>query len=186
MSKLRVNLAGRTYLVNVLSFQSGIYQTIASAQTRSKAVHFPIKVNQPDIDFSVIFSSEADYQQFQEAVRRHQQMALSSTRLLTLNWPERSIVNWTGVIKNFQSGGSRRNYAPRANFTVQLVDSLASNRVQVASIAPPWQTIYGGIGMKDAVLQLPSQALDNFMMSAYGTTNPLEGGVDSVPWDWVD
>lgn len=184
MSKLRVTMLGGTYLMNVLSFQSGVYQTVASAQTKSMAVHFPIKVNQPDIDFSVIFSNENDYQNFQEAVRRHQQIALQTSRVLTLNWPERNIVNWTGVIKSFKAGGARYNYAPRANFTVQLIDSLASDRVELASWATPWQNIYGANGAVDAVLRLPSAALDQFLLGAIGTTNPLENGVASVPYWW--
>lgn len=184
MSHLQITILNRTYLMNVLSFQSGVYQSIASAQTKHLAVHFPIKVNQPDIDFTVIFSSEASFQGFQDAVRYHQQMALATNRLLTLNWPERSIDNWTGLIKKFQAGGARRNYAPRAQFTVQLVDSMSSSRVMSASTAAPWQTIYGGAGgPADGVLQLPTEGLTNFLNQFPGG-NALAQGVASVPWWW--
>lgn len=184
MSRLKIGIGGRTFLMNVLEFSSPTYQTIASAQTKTKAVHFPIKVNQPDVHFSVIFSSEADFERFQMAIRYHQQLALGTNRLLTLSWPERDINNWTGVVKTFKAGGARRNYAPRAELVVQLVDSLASERVEFASVGTPWQTVYGGIGMVDAVLDLPSQLLDQWLSQNFGTSNLLENGVASVPYWW--
>ena len=56
--------------------------------------------------------------------------------MVNLNWPERNINNWSGLITKFQAGGMRANPAPRASFTVYLFDSFISQYSELASIAP--------------------------------------------------
>lgn len=162
MSKLTLTTTGGQWQLNVLTFSSPLYGTVTSAQTKTMAMHFPIKVTQPDVEFSVIFRSEGDYEGFQRFVRNHQQEALAKGAggLCTLNWPQRNIDNWTGVIKKFKAGGMRSNVAPRASFTVDLVDSMVSTRTDISTIPNLfWETIFGR-GMPDGVLGLPS-ALEN-------------------------
>ena len=62
---------------------------------------------------------------------------------VTINWPQRSIYNWTGLIKNFQGGGKRGNYTPRAKFTIDLVDSLVSTRTSLSSLSTNIEEIFG-------------------------------------------
>jgi hypothetical protein len=159
MSQLQVSLPGVSYLLNVIGFSSMVYETIAGAQTNTLMVYFPIKYDQPDVTFDVVFASEIDFQNFQAFVRTSQQQAVANASLVTLNWPQRNINNWTGTIRSFQAGGMRFNPAPHARFSVDLVDSIVNQRTEFASIATPWQAIYGGVGMPpDAVLAPPNQA----------------------------
>lgn len=104
MSQLTISSTTTTFHLNVVSFSSPIYGTIASTQVKRMAIYFPIKLVQPDIQFDVVFATEADYEAFQRFVRLHQIIALSSVSLITMNWPERNIVNQTGFIRHFEAG----------------------------------------------------------------------------------
>lgn len=153
---VRTTYAGQRSL-NVLRFSSPIFGTMVGAQTKRMAVWFPIKTQQPEIEFEVIFNSVAAYNDFQQFVRITQLNGLvnDGDPGVTLWWPQRGILNWTGVIKNFVGGGKRFVYAPRALFTVDLVDSLVSRRTTVNSIAPIFDTVYG-LGMADGLLSAPT------------------------------
>jgi hypothetical protein len=59
------------------------------------------------------------------------------------------------VIKSFQGGGERFVYAPRARFSVDLIDSFVSTRTTIASQAPIFDTVYG-LGSPDGMLQIPT------------------------------
>lgn len=157
MSKLTIATNEASWSLNVMSFSAPVHAEMSTAQVKTMAMHFPIRVSQPDMQFSVMFASEVDYENFQRFVRRHQLQAQNSARLLTLNWPQRNITNWTGVIRKFKAGGARRNYAPRATFVVDLVDSMVSQRTELAQLGNTnWQAIYG-VGMgPDSVLGAPS------------------------------
>jgi hypothetical protein len=50
----------------------------------------------------------------------------------------------------------RFNVMPQGDFVVDFVDSMVTNRVQSASVAAPWESIYGGIAMPGGVLNEPS------------------------------
>lgn len=190
MSRLTLSSPTTTIQLNVVAFSSPIYQAIASSQTRTRAVHFPIKISQPDIKFTVVFRSEQTFQNFQGFVRAHQQNLLGVQQLLTLNWPERNIDNWTGIIAKIQAGGERRNYVPRVDFTVDLVDSFVSTRTELASRAASWQAIYGGFGLvpgngfggsspADTVFTVPTLAQSGQYYP--GGANPMAAGYGSVP-----
>lgn len=181
MSHLVISSSTQEISMNVLAFASPLYASISSAQTRTKAVHFPIRVTQPDIEFTVIFSSEKKFEEFGRFVRVHQHNSLGVPSLLTLNWPQRNIVNWTGFIEKFQAGGARRNYTPRATFQVTLITSMVSSRTEIASLASPWQAIYGGIGLgPDAVLSPPTAAQQQDLQENFGPF-PLSG-TDNGIW----
>ena len=160
MSFLHLAMGTRGYQLNVLSFSSPIFGSMASAQTREMAMWFPVKADQPELKLDVQFRSEEDFEDFQRFVRGHQQRVLfnpSPINTVWLNWPERNIDNWTGVIKAFKAGGERFVFAPRASFIVSLIDSMVSSRTDIASLVPNWRTIYGeGMG-PGAVLAPPTQ-----------------------------
>lgn len=159
MSRLRLATTQGKWELNVLTFSSPIHGTISTAQTKMMAHHYPIKCTQPEIQFSVVFPNEQTYESFQRFVRAHQQDALKTTRLVWLDWPERNINNWTGVIRQFKAGGMRFNPAPHATFVVDLVDSMVSARTDAASLGPLlWRLIYGAGMGPDSVLGAPTLA----------------------------
>jgi hypothetical protein len=125
------------FRLNVLSFSSPIFGSINGVQTKRTMRWYPIKANQPEIQFDVQFIDERDYETFQKLVRNSQVWSLEAPRpMVNLNWPERNINNWSGLITKFQAGGMRANPAPRASFTVYLFDSFISQYSELASIAP--------------------------------------------------
>lgn len=169
MSQLRVTADNQDeFFMNVLSFSSPIFGDMTSAQTRSQKQYFPIKAYQPEINFDVIFPSEKEYEAFQNYVRVNQvnsQSAQPGHVGVTLNWPQRSIINWTGVITKFKAGGMRRNYTPRASFQVQLVDSLVSNQTQMSSFGADWTALFTGgeLSALQSVVSLGQSILAQFI-----------------------
>lgn len=177
MSKLFLANTKANWRLNVVSFSSPVFGEISTAQTKTMAHYFPVRCNQPQIQFSVQFVSEVEYETFQRFVRDHQLDTIKTTRLVWLNWAERNIDNWTGVIRSFRAGGMRRNFAPRASFVVDLVDSMVSNRTSISAIPPTlWQTIYGSGMGPDAVLSPPT-AFEN-SLSLQQTGEDLNGNVN--------
>lgn len=173
MSQLFLANNQANWRLNVVAFSSPISSMMQTVQTKKMAHHFPIRYVQSQIQFTVQFPSEQEFEQFQRFVRSHQQQALLNTKLLWMNWPERDIDNFTGVIKSFRAGGMRYNFAPRASFVVDLVDSLAAHRTELASLPQLlWRTIYGAGMGPDAVLGPPS-ALENSMY--YSPQGPVFG-----------
>lgn len=154
---LRSPALGAEYALNCTSFSSGLSSLMSSVQTKTMAQHFPVKAQQPEVDFDIVFRDEATYEEFQEFVRQHQLKALrgSANPEVVLWWPQRDINNWTGLIKNFKAGGQRFNPAPRARLTVDLVDSVYSLRTHLSSIAAPLWTI-AGYGSSSGMLQPPT------------------------------
>ena len=167
---VRSSYAG-TFALNVVAFNSPLYGTMMSGQTRNYMVYFPVKCQEPDIEFDVQFASILDYEGFQAFVRTVQKGALINALEpgVTLYWPERNILNWSGTIRNFIGGLSRFQYAPRAKFAVDLVDSMVSVRTQIQSLAPIFDTIYGW-GSSQGVLNLPGGT-----QSPVVALNPLPG-----------
>lgn len=132
--------------LNVLSFHSTVFNSFMSAQTKNYLVHFPVKTNQPGIKFSVQFANETDYETFQRFVEKHHWAALSNSYKnpeVKLWWPERGIENYTGYIDEFQMGGERFNVAPKAEFTVSLVDSMVTQKTDTSSLGTPFSSIFG-------------------------------------------
>lgn len=192
MSKLFLANNMANWQLNVVSFSSPLFGMLTSVQTKKMAHHYPIKCSQPEIQFTVQFSNEKDFEDFQRFVRAHQQNVMTVRRppMIWLNWPERDINNWTGVIRSVRAGGMRANFAPRMQFVVDLVDSMLSHRTELASIGTPWQAIYGeGMGA-DSVLGLPSAAEEALAQSLhdslFGAANRLfspgfSNGATQVP-----
>lgn len=148
-----------TFYMNVTSFQSPIFQTIVGAQAKHMAHWFPIKTNQPEIKFAVQFANEHDYELFQDYVRKSQVASLvqATDPEVTLWWPERSIRNWTGFIKEFAAGGERFDPSPRASFTVELVESMVSQKATLWSLGPNYWTLVGTeIPWIDRILKPPT------------------------------
>jgi hypothetical protein len=144
-----------------------------AAQTRTMVQYFPIKALQPELELEVVFRSEVEYQDFQRYVRAIQVDAQSfdADPGVTLYWPQRSIYNWTGVIKNFRAGGMRNNFMPRAKFTIDLVDSMLSSKTTVSSWASAFEEIFGintpggvlGGGVGESFIVPPASAALQFI-----------------------
>jgi hypothetical protein len=148
---------GQEFKLACTSFQTMLYSEISSVQTKTMVQHFPVKAQQPEVNFELIFRNEPEYEQFQKFVRSHQLAALYDWPHpeVVLWWPERDIKNWTGLIKTFKAGGARRNYTPRARLTVDLIDSVFYSRTDIASAAASVWAILGE-GLNDGILSLPS------------------------------
>jgi len=173
MSKLTVRSRGlgRSIELNCLNFNSPIVASIGSSQTHRQMRHFPVKVNQPTIDFLVQFANEPDFEDFQDFVRKQHEDALINGRNpgVTLSWPERNIRNWTGIIKNFKAGGMRFNPSPRATFSVDLITSSVSGRSFKFSEAADWRTIFG-FGSLFSEIELPTLAENIRDSEVFGST----------------
>lgn len=185
MSKLRMRSQGlgATYDLNVLAFTAPINATITTVQTRLMTQHFPVKVNQPEVEFDVVFRSEKEFEAFWRFVHAHQLQALTNITHpgVTLFWPERDILNWTGVIKQFVAGGARRNYTPHAKLNISLIDSMVAQRTDVMSIISNWQSIFGQ-GMNNGVLGLPTlgSILNNPSLNIGGVAIGSGAGVGNI------
>jgi len=175
MSQLLLASRTATWKLNVVSFHSSLFGQMSSTQVQSMAVHFPIKLSQPDVQFDVVFPDETTYENFQLFVRNHQQQASNSTQLVTLNWPQRNITNWTGFIRAFERGGKRWNVMPRGSFVVDLVDSFVSSRTYQGSMSSNWTTIVG-MGLPGlSLINPPTPAeITNFLNNPQftGSTQP--------------
>jgi hypothetical protein len=121
--------------MNVISFSSPIIGSIGGAQTKKNMVWYPIKANQPEIQFEVQFLSEMDYERFSDFVQDSQVWAMTATTpMVYLDWPERNINQWSGLISEFEAGGKRANPTPQAQFTVFLFDSFVSRYTEMSTI----------------------------------------------------
>jgi hypothetical protein len=169
---------GSRFDLNITQFRSPMSATIVSVQTRSREHHFPIRAGQPDIQFTAHFASLDEKHRFQSFVRDHQlntavadySPGANAYRrgAVTLMWPERDIVNWTGYITGLPVREPRFEYAPRVTFGVMLLDSLMSVTTTQASLGngfnfvlgpqiPAWQDIWGA----DAGLVDPTDPADD-------------------------
>jgi hypothetical protein len=143
---------GAEFRLNVTQFRSTMSASINTAQTRTMAQHFPIRAGQPDIQFTVQFRSIDDHHDFRNFVRDHQRNSqiadhtptqLDNSGMVTLFWPERSIINWTGYITSMPVREVRFDYAPRVTFGVMLVKSMLSERTYNASSGSDFFTVAG-------------------------------------------
>lgn len=142
---------GARFELNVTQFRSPMSASINTVQTRTMAHHFPIRAGQPDMQFTVHFTSPDEKHRFQNFVREHQQNTQKAQYASTgfddgtvnLMWPERDILNWTGYIFNMPVREPRFEYAPRVTFGVALVNSLMSERTWEASIGSSVFSIFG-------------------------------------------
>lgn len=195
MSQLRVSGNGQDdFFLNCVSMRSPIFGQMNSAQTKSQVQYFPIKAHQPEIQFSVVFPSEPLWEDWQVWVRDNMVNCQKTNNQtgntgVTLNWPEKSINNWSGVILKQKAGGRRYNYMPRDDFTVQLVNSLVSNSTTFGSFGTSlWQALYAAGSNTDALLQLPelvNAALNSGQVSSIGgtvggNTSVLNGAANTV------
>ena len=99
------------------------------------------------------FSSIKAHHDFWDFVRDHQRntqtanYAPGSTPLsrgaVTLMWPERNIINWTGYIVSMPVREARFDYAPKVTFGVALMDSMLSESTTNASLGADFATIIG-------------------------------------------
>lgn len=181
MSQLKVSANGQTdFYLNVLSITSPIYGQMNAAQTKGQIQYFPIKVHQPEVQFNLIFPNETTWEDWQVWVRTNMVNSQSANNIVgnvgvTLNWPQRSINDWSGVIQKQKAGGRRWNYTPRDSVTVQLANSLVSQTTTFGSFGvSAWQAIFGAGANTDTLFQLP-EALQSALNT--GQVNPIGGSV---------
>jgi hypothetical protein len=158
---MRSPTLGVEFKLNCTAFATVLSSQMSSVQTKKMMHHFPVKAQQPEVSFDLIFSNEKEYERFWRFTRSHQMAALNNwpNPEVVLWWPERDISNWSGLIKNFRAGGARRNYTPRAKLTVDLIDSVFSQRADISSAVASW-TAVAGYGSSSGMLNLPSVATE--------------------------
>jgi hypothetical protein len=152
MSKLILTgHGGARFKLNITQFRSPMSASINSVQTRTMQHHFPIRAGQPDMQFTAHFTSLDAKHEFQNFVRDHQrntqkaQYASSALEggAVTLLWPERNILNWTGYIVNMPVREPRFEYAPRVTYGVALVESALSEQTWEVSIGNGFNYVLG-------------------------------------------
>jgi hypothetical protein len=185
MSKLTIKVPTEgDFQLNVTQFRSPMAAEITSVQTRTMQQHFPIRSGQPDIEFTVQFRNTSDRDKFKDMVRRHQQHVQNiPTDWVTLFWPERNILNWTGFLTLYPVAIKRFDYAPKVVFGVILIDSLMSEHTFASSTSAPFANVLGPqipfdfsllTGLVDSLIKLPT------FPSAGSTPAPVTTVVNSA------
>lgn len=156
MSFLRLSCATvGDFTLRVTQFSSSLTGAIVSSQTKYALHHFPIKADQQNMQFNVVFNGWPEYQRMQDYARKHMIRALTTVGNpeVVLNWPERNIVDWSGVIQTFRGGDERFNIAPKAQITLLLVDSMLSQKTWTSSFGEDYakwfETDIGDIPVPD-------------------------------------
>ena len=165
MSQLQViGTGGKRFRLNITQFRSSMVASITSVQTKTMLQHFPVRCDQPDVQFTAKFRDYAAKHEFQNFVRLHQVASrdIPNANMVYLQWPERGIENWSGFITGFSVAERRREIAPSVTFGVSLVDSMMSRRTMISSVAPFWTAILGPqISGFDELLRPPVQTSRN-------------------------
>lgn len=145
MSQMRMYCAGAgTLWVKVISFNSSLEGTITPSQTKQALHHYPRRAAHQNVSFQVVCRDSKELSDLQGFVRRHHKYALTSPANpeVVLWWPQRGIHDWSGIIKRIEAGDKRFNVAPKASFTVELVDSLLSKKTWWSSVADDFSKFF--------------------------------------------
>ena len=152
MSQLRIRAKNfKEFKLNVVSFMSPIFASTTSSQTQSSEQHHPIRTQQPNIRFDVVWRSQQEFERWQTFVRNIQKKLIkgkdpNDVAKLTLWWPERNILNWEGLIKETEGGAERFQWAPHSVVEVELTKGLVSEGAAWAfSYGSDFNEIFGGI-----------------------------------------
>lgn len=147
MSQMRMYCAGAgTLWVKVIGFQSSLDGTIQPSQTKQALHHYPRRAGHQTINFQLVCRDSKELSLIQNFIRRHHKYALTSPQNpeVVFWWPERGIRDWSGIIKKVEAGDKRFNVAPKLSFTVDLVDSLLSEKTWWSSAADDFAKFYEG------------------------------------------
>lgn len=142
--------------LKVLSFQAPLNGIMQQAQTRDLMQYFPIKAEQPTFQIDVICSNTDEYMRLQSFVRAHQKGALTSdSPEVYLDWSERNINGWSGIIQSMIAGDERWNFVPRVTLKFVLITSLLSQKTWTSSFASDFSALFFN-------LQTPAVAPEGF------------------------
>lgn len=176
--------ASSQFRLNVTQFRSPMSAQINSVQTKKMLQHFPIRAGQPDINFTVKFSSQDEKHAFSAFVRDHQLNVQSHgyDGRVNLWWPERNIEDWTGFIVEYKvMERGVRDPAPSVTFGVSLVDSLMSEVTKISSFGASFLRVLGvqipdyrGDWSKDDILVPPVRPSSD--SSGTNSPSPYYGG----------
>lgn len=190
MSQLKIRTKGFDEVaLNVESFLSPIFAAMNSSQTQSSAQHHPIRCQQPNIRFDVVFFNEREYEAWQTFIRNIQLKLLhgqdpNDVAVVTLWWPERDIRNWQGLIKSTDGGGQKFNWAPRTTVEVELVKGVVAQQAALFSFGTDFNSIFGGlintIPGVDSLITAPGPALGQAAQDLLSSTDPLDQFLSST------
>lgn len=143
-SFLQMTIAGRVIDVWCLDFSSDLQATLTSAQTQRMVQHFPFRVTQPGLQLTLQTRDRVEAEYIQKLARSSQLDALSNATLVNFFWPQRGMLDWTGIITNCIGGEQVGQTAPTLNIEVFLIDSMVSERTWGQSQASDFASIYYG------------------------------------------
>lgn len=166
MSRLRLRTKGFQELtLNVVSFMTPIFAATSSSQTQSSEQHHPVRCQQPNIRFDVIFRNEREFEAYQTFIRTIQIKLLrgkdpNDVAVVTLWWPERNINNWQGLIKSADGGGQRYNWTPQTVIEVEIIKGMVAQQASLFSFGTEFDAIFGGdrntLPSADSLLSTPA------------------------------
>lgn len=146
MSLCRLSFGGAIdpFDVRVTDFESPLTGTMASAQTKEQIHHYPIRADQQSLRMSLVFRSTEEWSRFQDFVRASHMWAVRTVENpeVTIYWPERGMVNWTGLITALRAGDQRFNHAPKAQIEFLLVDSMLSQKTWSSSFGDEFRKFF--------------------------------------------
>jgi hypothetical protein len=144
----------------VVSFTYGLTSMMEEAQLHQGVQYYPIKVVQDDFTFTVQFQSEQAYRQAQDFIERSTKQLTTqqftgtqvTSGYLHFSWPELNI-DYQGFIKQSPMGAKKWDYAPKATYTMILIQDSIYTPTYNASDVPAFNSIYGQdtLNVPDAV-----------------------------------
>lgn len=135
---------GYVYL-NVTNYKLGLSSLLDNGQLIDGIQYYPIKALQDDFVFTVQYTSQADLTTAQNFMLSHFKKVVNATptdMIMRFYWPQLNL-DYAGMIKNFSMGIKKFEYAPKREYTMQLIrDSIYSITGNFSS-SVSWQSIYG-------------------------------------------
>jgi hypothetical protein len=135
---------GYVYL-NVTDYKLGLSSLLDSGQLLNGTVYYPIKALQDDFTFSVQYTSRADLLTAQNFILSHFKKITDSNpteMIMRFYWPQLNL-DYAGMMTQFSMGIKKFEYAPKRQYTMQLVRDSIYTVTGSFSSSVSWTSIYG-------------------------------------------
>lgn len=135
---------GTVYL-NVTDYKLGLSSLLDNGQLKDGIEYYPIKALQDDLVFTAQHSSRDDLLAVQNFILSHFKKVGNSTptdMIMRFYWPQMNF-DYAGLMSSFQMGIKKFEYAPKRNYTMQLIRDSIYTITGTFSSAASWQSIYG-------------------------------------------
>lgn len=135
---------GSVYL-NVTDYKLGLSSLLDNGQLLNSIVYYPIKALQDDFVFTVQYASQSDLSTAQNFMLSHFKKIGNATptdMIMRFYWPELNF-DYAGMMTNFSMGIKKFEYAPKRQYTMQLIRDSIFTVTGTFSSSVSWQSIYG-------------------------------------------